>query len=195
MAKFLAKCVDPSSPETFLYFRAIQGRCGGTHVDPTLQEKVLLPSDFAEHISHVGSSHDTHSIVQSGLIPGQKDVKKGRHAVFFTAVNPMFADQHKQVECDLTNPRIDVYKKSLLLPNVLFWCILRVAQSKGLQFCQTRSNTIIFHNTLPAICIERVVYLKSGAELYNKVYQSPRLPQRAVLNPNLYHGRADLSNF
>ena len=60
------------------------------HINPTLQDNVLVPSDFAEHIYHVGSSHDLDSIIQSGLIPGGKDVKKGRHAVFFTAVNPMF---------------------------------------------------------------------------------------------------------
>ena len=37
--------------------------------------------------------------------------------------------------------------------------------------------------------------MKSGEELFNKMYQSPRLPQRAVLKPNLYHGRQDPSNF
>ena len=65
-------------------------------MNPTLQDNVLLPSDFAEHIYHVGSSHDTHLIIRSGLIPGGKDVKKGRHAVFFTSVNPMFIDQNRE---------------------------------------------------------------------------------------------------
>ena len=37
--------------------------------------------------------------------------------------------------------------------------------------------------------------MESGEELYNKVYQSPRLPQKAVLKPNLYHGRQDSSSF
>ena len=36
-------CVDPSSLETFLYFRAIQGHSGGTRIDPTLQGNVLFP--------------------------------------------------------------------------------------------------------------------------------------------------------
>ena len=49
-----------------------------------------------------------------------------------------------------------------------------------------RSNAIILYNTFPAICIEKVLYMKSGEELYDKVCQSPRLPQRAVLKPNLY---------
>ena len=42
------------------------------HIDPTLQDNVLLPNDFAEHIYHAGRSHDLHSFVQSGLIPGGK---------------------------------------------------------------------------------------------------------------------------
>ena len=37
--------------------------------------------------------------------------------------------------------------------------------------------------------------MKSGEELYNKVYQSPRLTCKAVITPNLHHGRQDLSNF
>ena len=56
---------------------------------------MLSQSDCAEHIYHVGSSHDAHSIVQSGLIPRGKEVKKGRHAVFFTAVNPVFIDHDR----------------------------------------------------------------------------------------------------
>ena len=63
-----------------------------------------------------------------------------------------------------------------------------------MQFYQTRSNAIVLYNTSLAICIEKVVYMKSGEELYNKVYQSPRLPRKAVLKPNLHHGRQDLPN-
>ena len=117
----------PNSPETFLHLRAIQGHSGGTHIDPTLQDNVLLPDGLAEHIYHVGSSHDLHSIIQSGLIPGGKSVKQERHAVFFTAVNPMFVDQHEEVEFDLTNPRIAVYK---IHWKTVSWCNLKVAQKK-----------------------------------------------------------------
>ena len=46
----------------------------------------------------------------------------------------------------------------------MYWCNLRVAQSKGLQFYQTRSNATILYNTLPAVCIEKVVIRKSGQE-------------------------------
>ena len=43
----------------------------------------------------------------------EKMSRKRRLAVFFTAVNPMFVDQHKEVEYDLTKPRIAVYKKQM----------------------------------------------------------------------------------
>ena len=39
--KRFLRCVNPNSPEHFLYFRAIQGHSGGTHIDPTLQDNVL----------------------------------------------------------------------------------------------------------------------------------------------------------
>ena len=71
---------------------------------------MLISDDFAEHIYHVGSSNDMNSIIQSGLIPGGKDVKKGIHAVFFTAVNPVFTDHYRERDYDVTKPRIAVYK-------------------------------------------------------------------------------------
>ena len=36
--------------------------------------------------------------------------------------------------------------------------------------------------------------MKSGEELYNKMFQSPELPQRIVLKPNLHYGRQDTAN-
>ena len=151
--------------------------------------------NFAEHIYHVGSSHDMHSIIQSGLIPGGKDVKKGRHAVFFTAVKPMFIDQHGERDYDVTKPRIAVYKHIWKIhQNTVYWCNLRVAQSNGLQFYQTRSNAIILYSTLPAVCIEKVVIRKSGEELCSKTYQSPTWLQRIVLKPNLHYGRQDTTS-
>ena len=82
-------CLDPHSAETILYLRAFRRQSGGDQLDPALQDIVLLPNDFAEYIYHGGSSHDMHSIIQSGLILGGKDIKKGRQTVFFTAMNPM----------------------------------------------------------------------------------------------------------
>ena len=108
----------------------------------------------------------------------------------------MFVDQHKEVEYDLTKPRIAVYKSNWKIhQNAVSWCHMRVAQSKGLQFYQTRSNATILYNTLPTVCIEKVVNMKSGGELHSKMYQPPESPQRIVLKPKLHHGRQDSTNF
>ena len=156
-------CVDPYSANTILYFRTMQGHSGGKHRNPTLQDNVLLPDNAAEHIYHVGSSHDMHSIIQPGLIPGGKGVKKGIPAMFFTAVKPMFIDQHGERDYDVTKPRIAVYKHIWKIhQNTVNRCNLRVAHSNGLQFYQTRSNAIILYSTVLAVCIEKVVIRKLG---------------------------------
>ena len=69
------------------------------------------------------------------------------------------------------------------------------AQSEGLQFYRTRSNAIILYNTLPAVCIESVVNIRSGEELYSKLYQPPELSQRIAFKPNLPYGRQDTTTF
>ena len=127
-------CLNPNSSEHFLYFRAIQGHSGGTLVDPTLQNNVLLPDDFAENIYHVGNAHDTHSIIQCGLIPGGESLKRDRHSVFFTVVNPMNTFQHQEeVQYDLDKPRIAVYKNTWKThQNSVYGCNFRVTQRKGL---------------------------------------------------------------
>ena len=75
-------CVNPTSSKHFLYFKGIQGHSGGTLVDPTLRDGVLLPDDFAENINHFGNAHDMRSIIQGGLIRGGRSLFKDRQSVF-----------------------------------------------------------------------------------------------------------------
>ena len=187
--------LNPNSSKHFLYFRAIQDNQELLSFDPTLQDTVLLPDDFTEYIHHIGNAHDMHSVIQGGLIPGRRSLKRDRQSVFFTAVNPMYASQDlEELQYDLDKPSITVYKNTWRVhQHTENWCNLKLAQRKGLQFYQTRSHAIALFNTRRAICIEKVVFMKTGEELYGKVHQSPRLP-RVVLTPNLQHGRQDPSN-
>ena len=92
---------------------------------------------------------------------------------------------------DLTKPRIVPYKNTWKrLENTVFWCNLKLAQKKGLQFYQTRSHAIVLNNTLSAISIKKAVRMKTEEELYHEVYQSPRLP-RVILKPNSQSGQQD----
>ena len=86
-------CLNPIFSKHFLYFRAIQGHSGGNVVDPTLQDNVLLPDNFAEYIYHMVNLSGILSIIRSGLIPGGRSLKRDTQSVFFTAVNPMDEDQ------------------------------------------------------------------------------------------------------
>ena len=73
-----------------------------------------------------------HPIIQSRLIPGGKEIKKERHAVFFTAVSPMAIHLHKQRDDDVTKPRIAVYKQNWEIhQNTVYWANLRVAQKRA----------------------------------------------------------------
>ena len=61
------------------------------------------------------------------------------------------------------------------------WVDINLAIEKGLTFYQIRSNAIILQETLPAYCIPKVVRLKTGEVLYEKVYMSPRPPPKISL--------------
>ena len=90
--------------------------------------------------------------------------------MFFTAVNPMYANQDlEEVQYDLDKPRVAVFKNTWRKhPNTVFWCNLKLAQRKRLQFYQTRSHAIALFNTLSAIRIEKVVFLNTGEGSYCK---------------------------
>ena len=93
------------------------------------------------------------------------------------------------------NPELQCTKNTWRIQqNSVYGCNLTVTQRKGLQFCQTRSNAITLFNTLLAMCVENVTYMKTGEELYSKVFGYPRLQRTTVLTPNLHPGRQDLSN-
>ena len=61
------------------------------------------------------------------------------------------------------------------------WVDINLAIEKGLTFYQTRSTAIILQETLPAYCIPKVVRMKTGEVLYEKVHMSPRLPPKISL--------------
>ena len=75
----------------------------------------------------------------------KEKVSKGTGSpCFLTAVNPMYTHlNQEEVQYDLKKPRVTVNKNNRRIhQNTVYWCNLKLAQSKGLQFCQTRSNAI-----------------------------------------------------
>ena len=79
-------CTDSSG--TILYLRALQGHSGRNLIDPTLQDTVVVPSNFFQYIHHVGCAINVHSIINSGLVLGGQKLNN-RQTVFFLPVDPM----------------------------------------------------------------------------------------------------------
>ena len=175
--------LNPNNPQKFLYLRAIQGHSGST-TNPALQENVLLPKDFTKHIYHVGNGKELRSIVNHGLIPGGVSLRMGRQAVFFTVVNPMDnQDGLGETLCDLTHAKIAQYQNTWKrFQNTVYWCNWKLAQQRGLPFYQTRSNALVFYNTLPAEFIDKAICMKTKDQLYER--ESVILKPRVVLTAN-----------
>ena len=147
-------CVNPKYANQFLYLRALLCKTMYCY-------RKDLPC------TSVGNAN---SMVRNGLVPGGKSLKRGRQAVFFTAVNPMEdVKDMGETPCYLTKPRIAPYKNTWKrLQNTVCWCILKLAQEKNLQFHQTRSHAMVLCNTLPAACIKKAVCMKTQGELYSE---------------------------
>ena len=67
-------------------------------------------------------------------------------------------------------------KQERNIKNTVYWVDINLAQKKGLKFYQTRSNATILHETLRAYRIPKVVLIKNGEVISEKVYASPRPP-------------------
>ena len=155
-------CLNVNYPHQFLYLRAIQGQSGRTIINPALPHNVLLPEGFTEYIYHVGNAKELRSIVNHDLIPGGVSLRTSRQAVFFTVVNPMDnQDGSGETLCDLSKVRIAPYKSNWnCFQNTVFWCNLKLARQRGLQFNQTKSNAIDLYDTLPAEFIEKAICMR-----------------------------------
>ena len=148
--KIFQYCTDSSGE--ILYLRALQGHSGRNLVDPSLQDNVFIPDGFFKYIYHVGCAINLHSIINSGLIPGGQHLSN-RQTVFFLPVDPVDKEHKDPETIDLKAPCLarymhEAWKK---YQNTVYWVDIKLAQKKGLKFCQTRSNAIILYNTLPAL--------------------------------------------
>ena len=173
-------CTDSSG--VILYLRALQGHSGRSLIDPILQDNVVFPSDFFQYIYHVGCAINLHYIITSGLIPGGQSLGK-RQTVIFLPVDPMDKNHKDPDVIDLSVPRHAQYlhKAWKRHQDAVYWVDIDLAIKKGLTFYQTRSNAIIFQETLPAYCIPKVVTMETGEVTNKKVYMSPRPPPKISL--------------
>ena len=146
-------------------------------MDPSLQDNVVIPSNFFQHIHHIGCAFNLHSIINSGLIPGGHNSSK-RQTVFFLPVDPMDKSHKDPDVIDLSVPRHAQYlhKAWTKHQDAVYWVDINLAIKKGLTFHQ---------ETLPAYCFPKVVRMATGEVLYEKVSMSPRPPPRISLKARM----------
>ena len=103
--------------------------------------------------------------------------------MFFLLVDPMDKSHKDPKVIDLNVPRHAQYLHNAWKrhQDAVFWVDINLAIEKGLTFYQTRSNAVILQETLPADCIPKVVRMKTGEVLYEKVSMSPRHPPKISL--------------
>ena len=142
-------CIDDSG--TIVYFRVLQGHSVRNLIDPSLQDNVVVPSNFFQHIYNIGCASNLHSIINSGLIFGGQNSSK-RQTVFFLLVD-LLDRSHRNIKViDLNVPRHAQYLHNAWKrhQDAVYWVDINLAIEKGLTFYHTRSNAIIFLEILPA---------------------------------------------
>ena len=111
--------------------------------------------------------------------------------MFFTVVNPI------DNQDSLWKPHATCHKQEYrhteihgnTFQNTLFWCNLKLAQQRGLQFYQTRSNAVILHHTVLAEFIEKAICMKTKDQLYRR--EIVNLGPRVVLKAKSKSGSQD----
>ena len=158
---------------TTLYLRALQGHSGSNLIHLTLQDNVVIQSGFFHHNYQIGCTFNLHSIINNGLIPGGQDLNK-EQTVFFLPIDPRDKNHKDREHIDFSVPRRAQYAHSAWKrhQDAVYWVDINLAIRDGLTFYQTRSNAIIFQDTLPAHCIRKVERLKTGEVLYERPYLS-----------------------
>ena len=155
-------CTDSSG--AILYLRALQGHSGRNIIDPSLNGNVVILDGFFKFIYHVGCAFNLHSIINSGLIPGDQNFEQQTDSVLLFLWIPETKNTRILTRSTRNEPRHAQYmhKTWKRHQNAVYWVDINLAIRKGLKFYQTRSNAIILHETLPAYCIPKVVRMETG---------------------------------
>ena len=156
-------CTESSG--TIVYFRALQGHSGHNLIDLSLQDNMVIQSNFLQYIYHVGWAFNLHSIISSGLITGGQSLSK-RQTVFFLLVDPMDKEHKNPDTIDTSVPRHAQYLHTAWKRQSCCW--------ERMKFYKPRSIVIILQETLPAYCIPKVVRMETEEVIYETTSASTK---------------------
>ena len=127
----------------------------------------MIPSNFFQHIYLIGCAFNLHSIINSGLILGGQNSSK-RQTVFFLPVDPM-DKSHKDAD--------DIDLNDHVMHNT---CTMH---GKDIKTRYIGSTSILpSRKDFSSVRLDpKVVRMKTGEVLDEKVYMSPRPPPKISL--------------
>ena len=136
------------------YSAGLRANSGGERINPTLQENVLSPSDFAEHVHHVGSSHHELSSNQLISFVWERDSERETNGILHSREPCVHRSSSRE------GLRLDEAQDcSVITPQHR---VLGQCEGCSEEGSDVLSNAIILHKTLPAVCFEKVVVMNSG---------------------------------
>ena len=143
-----------------MYLRVLQGHSRRNPIDPSLQDNVVIQSNFFQYIYHVGCAINLQFTFHH------------QFGIDILTLDPLDKYHKDPDTIDLDAPRLaqSMHKAWKKHQNTVYWVDIKIAQKKGLKFYQSRSNAIILHNTLPAYFTPKVVRMEIGDIIYEKVY-------------------------
>ena len=108
--------------------------------------------DFFKYNYHIGCVINLHSIMNSGLIPAGQKIEHKTDSIL-PACESCGQRTQRSWEIDLKAPRHAQYMQTAWKKNqnTVYSVDINLAQKNWLKFYQTRSNAIIFHNTLRSL--------------------------------------------
>ena len=172
----LENCTDKNG--NLIYFRAIQGHCGGIPISPELMKYTPIPYKWKEYIYHRGSSWIFQSTLGSGIIPEGKEKDRARQAVFLTPLTPFGKDPKKnKPSVPQKVPYETRWKYNQDAEN---WVRLSKAQDRGLQFWQKKSIAIMAYATIPGDCIDRVIAQNGDRVIFERLATPLKRPAAAA---------------
>ena len=136
----------------------------------------MIPSNFFQYLPH-RMLLNVHSIMNSGLLPGGQNLSK-RQTVFFTCGDPVNKEHEDPDVIDLEAPRLAWYKQKV--ENTSRHGVLGRHQSCSKERVEVLSD-VIERNTLPAYFIPKVVRMETEEIIFEKVFETPRLPPKISL--------------
>ena len=122
----------------------------------------------AEYIYHIGNIHNMHSVIQGGSI-----LKRDRQSVFHSREPDVRQTRSGRSSIRSRQTQNRGVQKTWRIHQKIFWCSLKHAQRKRMQFYPTRSHAIALFNTPSAICIAKVENMLTG-EVKTAKYTNPQ---------------------